>query len=188
MRSSARFTKFSSVRTVWKNWIYGSMAWVRSVRKAMQSDKLQLRIKRTVISLRWLKISSNKGVECDKQQRYGNSDISRISSGKSSGSSSRQSHPADYGNGTAKCRWAFRVVLTVRNGVVEWVMGLGHISAADHATGGGASQIRHRPPSRMTQSRPRSEQNTCEETDWCVSHSTHPDPRKRNITIKWGQG
>lgn len=78
----------------------------------------------------------------------------------------------------------FRVVLTVRNGVMEWVMGLGHISAAYHATSGGASRIRHRPPSRMTQSRLRIVQNTCGVTDWCVSHSTHPDPRKRNITIK----
>lgn len=75
------------------------------------------------------------------------------------------------------------MVLTVRSGV-EWVMGLGHISAADHATGGGASQIQHHPPSKMTQSRLRSAQNTCGVTDWCVSRSIHPDPRKRKITIK----
>lgn len=76
-----------------------------------------------------------------------------------------------------------RVVLTVRSGV-EWVMGLGHISAAGHATGGGASRILHRRPSRRTQSRLRSVQNTCGVRDWCVSHSTHPDPRKRKIKIK----
>lgn len=77
-----------------------------------------------------------------------------------------------------------RIVLTVRSGV-EQVMGWGHISAADHVTSGGASRIPHRPPSRMTQSRPRSAQNTCGVTDWCVSHSIHPsDPRKRKITIK----
>lgn len=80
-------------------------------------------------------------------------------------------------------RDAFRVVLTVRSGV-EWVMGLGHISVAGHATSGGASRIRHHPPSRKTQSRPRSAQNTCGVTDLCVSHSIHPDPRKRKITIK----
>jgi hypothetical protein len=92
---------------------------------------------------------------------------------------------ADSSTRTARraLRDAFRMVLTVRSGV-EWVMGLGHISAADHATGGGASRIQHHPPSRMTQSRLRSAQNTCGVTDWCVSRSIHPDPRKRKITIK----
>lgn len=77
----------------------------------------------------------------------------------------------------------FYWVLTVRSRV-EWVMGLGHISVVDHATNAGASQIRHRPPSRMSRSRLHSEQNTCGVRDSCVWHSTHPDPRKRKITIK----
>lgn len=58
-------------------------------------------------------------------------------------------------------------------------MGLGHISVAGHATSGGASRIQHHPPSKKSQSRLRSAQNTCGVTDWCESHSTHPDPRKR---------
>lgn len=96
---------------------------------------------------------------------------------------SRQQHTAGRDGAAGRCASRFQMVLTVRSGV-EWVMGLGHISVAGHATGGGASRIRHHPPSRMTQSRLRSAQNTCGVTDWCESHSTHPDPRKRKITIK----
>lgn len=73
------------------------------------------------------------------------------------------------------------VVLTVRRGGVEWVMGLGHISWGGRGTGAAALRTRRRPPSRMTRSRPHSAQNTCATIDWCGSRSVYTDKDHQEI-------
>lgn len=75
-------------------------------------------------------------------------------------------------------------VLTVRRGGVEWVMGWGHISGDDHEKDGVAWQTLHHPPSRRSQSRLHSAQNTCAVTDWCGSRSVYTDHQEREKRVK----